>query len=37
MSVEINIWNQDNIPGMERRLGAESIDHCVTSIPFGAL
>ena len=34
---EINIYNDDCVVGMERRLGAESVDHCVTSIPFGAL
>jgi hypothetical protein len=37
MPVEVNIWNQDCIPGMQERLADESIDHCVTSIPFGAL
>lgn len=35
--MEINIFNEDCIPGMESRLSAESIDCTVTSIPFGAL
>lgn len=34
---QVEIFNEDCIVGIERRLGAESIDHCVTSIPFGAL
>ena len=35
--VEVNIYNEDCIPGMESRLSADSIDCCITSIPFGAL
>jgi len=31
------IWNQDCIPGMARRLAAESVDLTVTSIPFADL
>lgn len=31
------IYNEDCIPGMADRLDAESVDLCVTSIPFGAL
>jgi DNA modification methylase len=31
------IWNCDGIPGMTKYLDPESIDLCVTSIPFGAL
>lgn len=37
MTVTIDIWQQDCIPGMAERLADESVDHCVTSIPFGAL
>ena len=31
------IYNEDCITGMETRLPVESVDCCVTSIPFGAL
>lgn len=31
------IYNEDCIPGMADRLDAESVDLCVSSIPFGAL
>lgn len=31
------IYNEDCVAGMGARLGAESVDLCVTSIPFGAL
>lgn len=31
------IWNQDCITGMAERLDPESVDLCVSSIPFGAL
>jgi DNA modification methylase len=33
----IHIHNEDCIPGMAERLGPDSVDLCVTSIPFGAL
>ncbi len=31
------IWNEDCITGMAERLEPESVQHCVTSIPFGSL
>ena len=31
------LWNEDNVPGMAARLAPESVDLCITSIPFGAL
>lgn len=31
------IWNEDCITGMPARLEPESVHHCVSSIPFGAL
>jgi DNA modification methylase len=31
------LWNEDCISGMAERLDPESIDLCVTSIPFGSL
>jgi len=34
---EYRIWNEDCVTGMASRLGDESVDLCVTSIPFGAL
>lgn len=34
---DIQIYNEDCIPGMAERLAAESVDCCITSIPFGAL
>lgn len=34
--VNVEIYSEDCIPGIER-LAPESINHCVTSIPFGAL
>lgn len=37
MAVEVNIYNEDCIPGMAEYLADASVDHCVTSIPFGAL
>jgi DNA modification methylase len=33
----VNIYLQDCIPGMAERLAPDSVDLCVTSIPFGAL
>ncbi len=32
-----NIFNQDCVTGMAEKLAPESIDLCITSIPFGAL
>lgn len=37
MSPTAQIWNEDCVTGMAARLEPESIDLCVTSIPFGAL
>lgn len=37
MSVTVNIYQGDCVPGMAEHISPESIDHCVTSIPFGAL
>lgn len=37
MIPEVVIYNEDCVTGMEQRLAAESIDLCVSSIPFGAL
>jgi hypothetical protein len=34
MSVRAEVWNQDCIRGMAERLDPDSIDLCVTSIPF---
>lgn len=34
---DIQIYNQDCILGMGQRLAGESVDCCITSIPFGAL
>lgn len=34
---DVAIWNQDCISGMRERLGNDSIDCVVSSIPFGAL
>lgn len=34
---DVKLFNEDCIPGMEARLSADSIDLCITSIPFGAL
>lgn len=31
------LWNEDCVQNMERRLGADSVDLTVTSIPFGSL
>lgn len=33
----VQIFNEDCVPGMAERLAADSVDLCVTSIPFGAL
>jgi DNA modification methylase len=35
--LKAQIWNEDCIPGMKERLEDNSIDLCVSSIPFGAL
>jgi len=37
MLPEVVIYNQDCVAGMEERLSPDSIDLCVSSIPFGAL
>jgi hypothetical protein len=34
---EVAVYNQDCIPGMAERLEPESVNCCITSIPFGAL
>ena len=34
---DATIYNEDCITGMAQRLAPESVDHCVSSIPFGAL
>lgn len=34
---DATIYNEDCIPGMAKRLAADSVDLCVSSIPFGAL
>ena len=34
---DIKIFNQDCVPGMAEHLADDSVDCCVTSIPFGAL
>jgi DNA modification methylase len=33
----VDIYNEDCVTGMARRLAPESVDLCVSSIPFGAL
>lgn len=33
----VDVWNEDCIPGMNKRLEPESCHCCITSIPFGAL
>lgn len=37
MSAGVSIYNEDCITGMAERLDQESVDCCITSIPFGAL
>lgn len=34
---DVTLYNEDCIAGMERRLRPESVELCVSSIPFGAL
>ena len=34
---QIQVWNEDCIPGLSERIAPQSVDLCVTSIPFGAL
>jgi DNA modification methylase len=37
VSDDVQIYNQDCIPGMQEKLRPESVHLCVSSIPFGAL